>query len=529
MTDIFFPADLIPTGMMFGVDDFTAVDESATVGAMQSSTLYGTRRWRLRMDFAVLAGTQLARFEGLVAALRGRQNRVWISPGRAPRGSFPDVELLANNTFANGATGWANFNPTLGGVSATDRVLRSSRINAGQSIGPVQSITPVINLPYAARTIVSPGRGPSNFHIQASAASGNLADQALSGNYAIIPWTPTVITSAQFIVYENSITGGQAGDYFETPWTSFARCALVDNAPNLLQQSDTFDNAYWSQVSTTVVANSGTAPDGTSTADGIQETAVTSTHEIKAISHITVPAAALDYCLSVAVKAGTRGWIQVLLSEDTGATTMGAYFDLSSGATGSVFTGANWANTRTFSQALGNGWFRCTVIGLKTNAATVLTVRILVATSNGGNSYLGVVGSDAIKLWRASVAQSSFPVFATQTASAAFAGNTQTGNQVYLKGLPVSTTGLLLQGDLVEIDMPTNSQLVRVTARLDSDSQGTGVLQFEHTLKQSPADGAAVAIQQPMGRWVLANSTLGVEYVPGLFGQASLEFVEASP
>ena len=36
---------------------------------------------------------------------------------------------------------------------------------------------------------------------------------------------------------------------------------------NLLEQSEVFDNAYWTKTNSTVTANAGVAPDGTTTAD----------------------------------------------------------------------------------------------------------------------------------------------------------------------------------------------------------------------------------------------------------------------
>lgn len=525
MTDIFFPADLIPTGMMIGVDDFTAVDESATVGSMQSSTLYGTRRWRVRMDFAVLTGAQLARFEALIAALRGRQNRVWISPGRAARGSFPDAEILTNNTFVNGATGWANFLTAFATLSVADRSIRTTRVSAGGVIGPAQTLpTLPINTPYAGRALICSGRGPSSFSAQLRPTSGNLASFSISGNYAIQGWSPTVGAGSQFGIFESSATGGIAGDYFDMPWASVSQCVMVDNAPNALLNSDDITNASWTKTSCTATANVGTAPDGTSALDKIVEAAASAQHLIS--QTVARTSVAEDLCSFICATrfTGTRD-IQVQVDDGAG-NGAAAIFNLGAGTIGTITTTGTGTNARAFMRDMGNGRYFCYVIAYC--PATTSRRSFFLMINAGSNNYLGD-GASAIGLWRGGNCSSSFPVFPTATAGAAFAGNTQTGNQLYLKGLPVSTNGLLLQGDMIEIDMPTNSQLVRATARLDSDAAGLGVLQFEHALKQSPVDNAAVVIQQPMGRFVLANSTLGVEYVPGVFGQASLEFVEAAP
>jgi hypothetical protein len=525
MTDIFFPVDLVPTSMMFGVDDFTAVDESATTGAMQSSTLYGTRRWRLRMDFPVLTGARLARFEALVAALRGRQNRVWISPlTRLTRGSFPDVELLANNTFANGSAGWTSYNPSLAGISATDRVLRSSRINAGQAAGHQQSLTVSINTPYAVRALLYPGSGPTNFVLQASAASGNgLQGTMPAGGYGIGVWVPTSATSAAFIVYENSLTGGMAGDYFEMPWASFARCALVDNGANLTLWSDDFSNAAWVKNACTVTVNAAVAADGTTTADAIVDNATNTAHYVS--QNFTCSAAAQDITVYATLENAAKPWSFLQLGTATGSCVV--YANLSTGAMGTVGLGAGFLNARATMANVGGNKYRLCLTAYKTSADTAAYLLAGPATADLNNTYVGTAVA-ATYIWRMGVALSSTATIGAQSSSAAVTAVGQTGTLLRLKGLPVNTQGLLLQGDIVEIDLPSYSQLVKVTARLDSDAAGLGVLQFENTLKQSPADNAAIVVQQPMGRFVLAASSLGVEYTPGVFGQASLEFIEAA-
>ncbi|HEY3679033.1 MAG TPA: hypothetical protein VGL45_09955 [Bradyrhizobium sp.] len=522
MTDIFFPADLVPTSMLFGVDDFTAVDESATTGAMQSSTLFGTRRWHLRMDFAVLTGSRLARFEALVAALRGRQNRVWVSPLRAARGSFPDVELVPNNTFANGTTGWGTFNAQ-SVLSAQDRTLRIGRSAASAGYGLDTGVTLTLNIPYAVRAIVLAGAGPAVFRLNLVASSW-FVDVPFAGNYCSFAGVPAIVAGAGMSLYENTATGGIAGDFFDVPWGSVSRCALVDNGANMLLWSDDFTNAAWTKTRSSTSLSAAIAPDGTITADSLIEDTSTNTHYVQ--QNFTVSSSAQDVCFTACANSATRFWINLALIENTGGTFASVYFNTSTGVIGTTNTGANWTNIRSYIKSLGNGWYQCTIVARKTNAATSLGVLLSLASADNVNTYTGA--SFGLQIWRATVALSSVPVRLVQSIGTAFAALAQTGNALRIKGLPVSTSGLLLAGDMVEIDLPTNSQLVRVTARLDSDAAGLGLLQFENTLKQSPADSAAVIIQQPMGRFVLAGSTLGVEYTPGVFGQASLEFVEAA-
>jgi hypothetical protein len=526
--DIFFPPSLIPTAMNFSVDDFTAVDESATTGVIQSSTLYGTRRWRLRMDFAALsrASGALGRFEALVASLRGRANRIWINPTtQRLRGSFPAWELFGNNDFANGTSGWSTYaNHT---AAVVDRVFRASRVLSGAAYPAYQGGMPYVQYAPQACRVFAAANNPSELLYAFVAGPPPLAAlSAGSAGYGVIAYVPVTTSGDTAGLYDTS-TNGMAGEYIDVYWQSFSRCALVDNGVNLLLHSDTPGGTSWSLFQASAALTSSAAPDGTLSAYSLSETTVNSQHFV--YQTVTISASAQDVSFSIFAQAGNRTWCLLEMVELSGSTGAIMYFNLATGAAGSTpSTGANWSNLRSSVTNYGNGWRRFTITARKTNAATVIQCMIAAATGDNVSSYVGVTSPAALLTWRASCAAASVTGRPVATAGTAQGATGQTGNTLYLKGLPASTTGLLLQGDMVEIDLPTNSQLVRVTARLDSDADGLGVLQFENALKQSPADNAAVIVQQPLGRFVLAASSLGVEYTPGVFGQASLEFVEAA-
>lgn len=525
MTDILFPPDLAPAAMMFGVDDFTAVDESATSGAMQSSALYGTRRWHLRLDFQTISRSNgsLARFESLVASLRGRANRVWISPAGAAarRGSFPATELFANNDFSNGVTSW-NSDAAIA-LSALDHSARATRSNTGAAQAFTQSITRSAGIGYALRALVLQGKGISGITLADGGAAYN------SPSLGMLEAAFTTVAGASPTGLFDFTSAETAGAFFDAKWTSLSRCAQVDNGVNLLLNSDTPGTGTgWSLNMATAATASFGGPDGLPNAWKITETATTGSHY--ALQAVTVSSAAADYSYSIFVnQAGSpRGfcWVQIL--ETLGSTSAIAYVNLSTGAVTNISGGANISVIGTpIAVNYGGGWWRVILTVRKTNAATTIQVVTGTAQTPGTQSFAGSTSAFLV-VWRASLAQSSVPVQPIQTAGTAQAGTLQTGFNLNLKALPASTQGLLLEGDVVECLMPNNSQLLRVVQRLDSDAAGLGTLIFENALKQSPIDGAGVVVQQPMGRFVLASSTLGIEYDPGVFGSASLEFVEAA-
>jgi hypothetical protein len=530
MTDLFFPTWLIPSSMNWGYDDFTAADQSATTGATQTSTLFGTRRWHVRMDFGVLKRSDgsLPVFEGLLAQLRGRANRIWLSDvAHQRRGAFPGSELFANNTFSNGTAGWSAFGPAA--LSVSDRVARMKATAGGAQIGMLQTATLTQYSPHVLRTMLIDGAQSAGLSLGPFLQDATLSFGIASASRGLISASgvPVGTSGNNFAVSVGSLSGFTAGMFLSVPWASLSRCALVDNGQNLLLQSDNFASASWgTKVNCSITSDAEIGPDGTTSVDFLVENGSTGQHFVQQ-SVTSLSSSVADYAISVIVCANGRSWLLLGATEATGATSLTEYFNLSTGAVGvNGNTGANWANRRSFITPLGGNFYMCTVVGRKTNAATQISPFVGGATADGTSSYAGTNGLAALRLWRGSFAQSSVPVRCMQTTTVAVAAP-QTGSALNVKGLPISTTGLGSRGDFVQVIQPTNSQLVRLTDSLDSDAAGLGYMQFEPALKQSPADNAAVIFHQPMGRFMLSSGSVGVELTPGVFGQASLDFVEA--
>lgn len=482
-------------------DDMTEVFRPSLARGLTQRQVYGGPRLMITRR-VVVRQAELGAMFAYLQDLRGKARAFYTNLNYQRRGSFPNTELLSNNTFSSGTTGFNLYDAAIGAMAVTEQVMRIRRIKNGNYPGVYQTTTPTINTPYACRAFAAPGFHTTTGNYTIQAYDGTYASSSSSdslGGYLSCAVVPQV-TSLRNLVYDQTAQS-MAGDFFDIPYISTSQCALVDNGANLLQQSDTFDNAYWTKAQCTANANSTTAPDGTLTADGLQETAVTNNHEFSRAAVALSSSSASDICFSAYVRAGTRGWVELNVREETGNTDMAAYFNLSTGAVGTLFNVTNWVNTRAFTTDMGDGWYLCSVVSRKTNAATTVKVRILAASANGTNSYLGVAGSDAIAVWRASLTESAVPTLPVSTTSAAQAATGQTGNGLRLKGLPVSTTGLLLKGDLVEVA----GQLVMCTDSLDSNSSGLGYLQFGPALVSSPADNAPVIVANPFGKFIQAS------------------------
>lgn len=158
------------------------------------------------------------------------------------------------------------------------------------------------------------------------------------------------------------------------PATFLGRSGLIEYAnENLWLQSQAFDDAAWNKARVTVTANSITAPDGTLTADTINEDGTAaSTHFIQQ----SIATIGIVQTLSVCLKAGTRSWAALQLG--AGNTT---YFNLGAGLLG--FDGGVLARGI---EPLGSGWYRCWItklVNTNTNALIYICEGDADATFDG--------------------------------------------------------------------------------------------------------------------------------------------------
>jgi hypothetical protein len=534
VTDFILPPWLKTASARFQYIDATGISRGEFGGPPKTGTRGGDRL-HATLDFSPTATTAAEAAQerriliSLLARLQGRQHRIYITnPARRLAGSFPATELLTNNTFANGATGW--FTDANSTITAQDRMLRATvtqcDLTAIEMLYQVPTV--VANVPHVLRALTLDGRGSSGVSIGPSLSLGHtsVASYGTTRGLKTATGVPSITNATQYPVVINSSSGYVAGDYVDTPWCSLSRCALVDNGANLLLQSDDFTTT-WVNTRTTDAANSTTAPDGTTTADSIIEDASASTTHIIAQGVTVAATVDLDYTFTVCLKAGTRTFASLVLTESTGSHTCQYDINLSNGAVNAaVANGANWANARGFIVNMGNGWYRATLVCRKVSAGTTVTPAIYMANSLGGISYTGD-GASLFYAWRATFTQSAVATRLVSTTGASAPGIVQTGNGIHIKGLPASTNGLLLPLDEVEIITSFGSELKIVTVSLNSDAAGLGYLQFTPPIRGALADNAPVIVHEPFGYFMSSGEAIGWEHMPGIVTNASAEFEEA--
>ena len=180
---------------------------------------------------------------------------------------------------------------------------------------------------------------------------------------------------------------------------------LEETRTNLALRSETFDNASWTKTRCSASANSTTAPNDAAEADSIVEDSSSSaTHFVE--QNVTITANA-TIAFSVMLKLSTRTFAS-LVCEDSAATNgFKAWFNLTTGAGGTTGTNGSGATfTAARIQEVGNGFYRCELVGNLASGITSCDLRIHLADSDNSISYNGN-GASLIFAWGAQLEDDS--------------------------------------------------------------------------------------------------------------------------
>lgn len=522
MTDFLLPPDLPLGRATIYLDANTSAFSSPTVGSTRSIERLGDRL-RFNFDFTVkndLASTamQRGRMQAFLARLRGQAGRVVMPvPGYGlARGSFPDGELLLNNTFSGGTASWTPAAATLTVSNRTGLIASNGTFASVPKIS--QTVAGLIQyVPYVGRAFVVPGPGAQGAAGVALTTASGVNDYSTLMGLRTAMEVSNVTTGTVQVVGNSVASGFVLGAGVFVPYTSLQRCALVDNGLNLLLFSDQIDNAAWTKSASSITPNAFAAPDGTTTADGLVDTAVNTNHYVS--QSATVPAAVADFTVSAVIEFSAKSWAFLQMATATGTVT--GFFNLAGGVVGSISTGSGWTNGRLTIVNKGGNRNRVTMTVRKISADTSIQAAFGAATADLTSTYTGAA-TTACTLWRLALSQSSMAYDPDQTVGTAITSSPQNGRTVSIKGLPVSTAGLLLAGDWIEC----NGQLNQVTDSLDSDAVGLGTLQLTRPFRNAPADNAPVIITNPMGKFMVNASSTSWNEQPGSFSDATVEFIE---
>jgi hypothetical protein len=186
--------------------------------------------------------------------------------------------------------------------------------------------------------------------------------------------------------------------------TRINSAGLVEDVPwNLLTYSEEFNNAIWTKSEITISANSTNAPNGTTTADTLIPTTVSAIHRAHCPVNRT---SGNSYTLSVYAKAS--GYNFLFINAGTAFNAQSA-FNLSNGT---ISTTVGTASI----ESVGNGWYRCIVIGTASaSGATTTFFQINSTTSTAVDQTFTGDGTSGIYLWGAqlNIGSTAKPYFPT--------------------------------------------------------------------------------------------------------------------
>jgi hypothetical protein len=222
----------------------------------------------------------------------------------------------------------------------------------------------------------------------------------------------TLLSEASFLVTPNgykedklyaAIPTNGNGDMTFTRATTATRvneAGLVELVPyNLLLRSQEFDNASFQKNSSSISANTTTAPDGTLTADTWTGDGTFSTHFLAQIVSAT---SGVAYTQSVFAKKGTNDFIQIVGTTAIYDANSWANFDLENGVVGTVGSSA----TATITD-FGNGWYRCTMTATAITTASGNGLLLWLITSATASRVQTNSLATSVHLWGAQLVEGS--------------------------------------------------------------------------------------------------------------------------
>ena len=186
---------------------------------------------------------------------------------------------------------------------------------------------------------------------------------------------------------------------------------VTDNR-NLLSYSEDFSNAYWNKYRMTITGDTTTAPNGTTTADTLSDTAVNDAHQLYA-SLLSMSPNTYTFGFYVKAKDSTKNLAIYPFTISGAGGTGGGGVILTQTGTFVANIGAGVSSYNSVN--VGNGWYRISVTGYTTNTSEL---RPIIGFANGSNqTYLG--DTTGVYIWGAqlelgSTATTYQPIATTQ-------------------------------------------------------------------------------------------------------------------
>lgn len=241
---------------------------------------------------------------------------------------------------------------------------------------------------------IAPNNSRISILYQIAATAGTLVQRigmgtegnALGSVTLEYPQMETVTYQTVPVAYIPTTTAAYYGPRFDYDPTTYLPKGLLieEQRTNLETYSDQFDNAIWTTSLATISANVIASPDGTTNADKLVSYTSSGVHTVYSGS-ISL-ATATTYTMTVYAKAAGYNWIRMISTNGTawGGTAPNAYYNVSTGAVGTVSTGSTASIVN-----VGNGWYRCILTTPVTTTTATIGMQFTTTNADNTNSITG--------------------------------------------------------------------------------------------------------------------------------------------
>lgn len=231
MTDYVLPETLYPNEVSWRLVDLSTAFANPLSGAQR--TYSRGQRWSCRMRWRDMRLDDRSQLLGLIAAMRGKSNRIWLTDTTSPiRGSFPCPELISDPYTRTAAAHWTSNNAEMqlrADLVNGLRLFRTGVVDARFAY-TTSFLTVVSGAYYAYRYLIAAGRGTIglNARLGTTQAGNELLFGTLrsaAGYYVENAAASGTVMSASFGDFQS---GRSAGDFQFLPLVSLSRCARVN-------------------------------------------------------------------------------------------------------------------------------------------------------------------------------------------------------------------------------------------------------------------------------------------------------------
>lgn len=301
------------------------------------------------MTLALLADNKTTCTVGIFANVAEGTGGYWGEPGECTKEIISGPGVFSIYSTAVGSL-WH-----VDGLSDTEPTL----IRITRTLAPTSTVT-------TFSCIVYPGRSTSTTIGDAVKITRVQMEPGFVAT-SYIPTAATVVTRQADICVGNFSRASTATyiDYQD----------LFKSSENLQRFSQDIDNVAWGKVNVTVTPNVTTAPDGTMTADTINEGTSATSHYLEQSSFSYI--AGEVYTQSAFVKADTASVVQLLFTSGPFGVNAWANFNLLTGTVGTTGVGAI-----TSIENYQNGWYRVSLTATVTSSSSGIGATVVLCNND---------------------------------------------------------------------------------------------------------------------------------------------------